>query len=96
MKIDPADFTAGTILNLWAEPKRGYHLVPDIYWLRISCNPHEKIFAMEKEQLMNRSTVTRILDAMEFWTEEGNLLNFKVTQCGSENKKLFCLERPKG
>jgi len=33
-------------------------------------------FAMEKEQLMNRSTVTRILDAMEFWTEEGNLLNF--------------------
>ena len=53
-------------------------------------------FAMEKEQLMNRSTVTRILDAMEFWTEEGNLLNFKVTQCGSENKKLFCLERPKG
>ena len=50
MKIDTADFTAGTILNLWAEPKRGYHLVPDIYWLRISCNPHEKIFAMEKEQ----------------------------------------------
>ena len=53
-------------------------------------------FAMEKEQLMTRSPVTRILDAMEFWTEEGNLLNFKVTQCGSENKKLFCLERPKG
>ena len=38
-------------------------------------------FAMEKEQLMNRSTVTRILDAMEFCTGEGNLLNFKVTQC---------------
>ena len=53
-------------------------------------------FAMEKAQLMNRSTVTRILDAMEFCTGEGNLLNFKVTQCGSENKKLFCLERPKG
>ena len=57
---------------------------------------YEAPLAMEKEQLMNRSTVTRILDAMEFWTEEGNLLNFKVTQCGSENKKLFCLERPKG
>lgn len=50
-------------------------------------------FAMEKEQLMNRSTVMRILDAMEFWTEEGNLLNFRVVQCGTENKKLFCLER---
>lgn len=49
-------------------------------------------FAMEKE----RSTVTRILDAMEFWTGEGNLLNFKVTQCGSENKKLFCLENIRG
>nr|WP_302974170.1 hypothetical protein [Enterocloster clostridioformis] len=45
---------------------------------------------------MNRSTVTRILDAMEFWTGEGNLLNFKVTQCGSENKKLFCLENIRG
>ena len=53
-------------------------------------------FAMEKEQLMNRSTVTRILDAMEFCTGEGNLLNFKVTQCGSENKKLFCLENIRG
>ena len=51
---------------------------------------------MEKEQLMNRSTVTRILDAMEFWTGEGNLLNFKVTQCGSENKKLFRLENIRG
>lgn len=50
-------------------------------------------FAMEKEQLMNRSTVMRILDAMEFWTEEGRLLNFRVVQCGSENKKLFCLEK---
>lgn len=53
-------------------------------------------FAMEKELLINRSTVTRILDAMEFCTGEGNLLNFKVTQCGSENKKLFCLENIRG
>lgn len=52
-------------------------------------------FAMEKDRLMNRSTVMRILDAMEFWTE-GNLLNFKIVQCGTENKKLFCLERPDG
>ena len=50
-------------------------------------------FAMDKEKLMNRSTVMRILDAMEFWTEEGNLLNFRVVQCGTENKKMFCLER---
>lgn len=50
-------------------------------------------FAMEKERLVNRSTVTRILDAMEFWTEEGNLLNFRVVQCGTENKKKFCIER---
>lgn len=49
-------------------------------------------FAMEKDRLMNRSTVMRILDAMEFWTE-GNLLNFKIVQCGTENKKMFCLER---
>lgn len=50
MKIDTTEFTAGTILNLWAEPKRGYPLVPDICWLHISCEPDEKIFAFEKEQ----------------------------------------------
>lgn len=50
MRIDTADLTAGTILNLWAEPKRGYHLVPDICWLHVSCAPNEKIFAFEKEQ----------------------------------------------
>ncbi len=49
-------------------------------------------FAMEKDRLINRSTVMRILDAMEFWTE-GNLLNFRIVQCGTENKKLFCLRR---
>ena len=48
-------------------------------------------FAMEKEQLMNRSTVMRILDALELWTE-GNLLDFHVVQCGSDGKKMFCLE----
>ena len=51
-------------------------------------------FAFEKEQLINRSTVMRILDAMEFWTE-GNLLGFHVIQCGTEGKKLFCLEKKK-
>lgn len=50
-------------------------------------------FAMEKGRLMNRSTVTRILDAVEFWTETGNMLNFRVVQCGTENKKMFCLDR---
>lgn len=49
-------------------------------------------FAFEKDKLMNRSTVMRILDAMELWTE-GNLLNFRVINCGTEGKKLFCLER---
>ena len=50
------------------------------------------LFAFEKERVMNRSTVMRILDAMELWTE-GNLFNFHVIQCGSEGKKMFYLER---
>lgn len=49
-------------------------------------------FAFEKERLMNRSTVMRILDALELWTE-GNLLDFRVVQCGTDGKKLFCLEK---
>lgn len=49
-------------------------------------------FAFDKEQLMNRSTVMRILDAMELWTD-GNLFNFHVKQCGTDGKKRFCLER---
>lgn len=61
MTIDTTDVAAGTILNLWAEPKRGYHLVPDIHWLRVSCNPHETIFAMEKEL----EPVIRLLDKGE-------------------------------
>ena len=42
-------------------------------------------FAFEKEQLINRSTVMRILDAMEFWTE-GNLLENPENEwpCGLE------------
>ena len=46
----------------------------------------------EKDKLMNRSTVMRILDAMELWTE-GNLFNFRVIQCGTDGKKRFCLEK---
>ena len=49
-------------------------------------------FAFEKKQLMNRTTVMRILDAMELWTE-GNLFNFHLVQCGGEGKKRFFLER---
>lgn len=52
-------------------------------------------FAFEKERLMNRSTVMRILEAMELWTN-GNLLNFHVKQCGTDGKKLFCLEKANG
>lgn len=50
-------------------------------------------FKFEKKQLINRTTVMRILDAVEFWTETGNLLNFKVIQCGTEGKKMFRLEK---
>ena len=49
-------------------------------------------FAFEKEQLINRSTVMRILEAMELWTE-GNLLDFHVVQCGTKGKKQFHLEK---
>ena len=49
-------------------------------------------FAFDKAQLMNRSTVMRILEAMELWTD-GNLFNFRVKQCGTDGKKMFCLER---
>ena len=52
-------------------------------------------FAFEKKQLMNRTTVMRILDAVEFWTEGGNLLNFRLIQCGNEGKKMFCVEKAK-
>ena len=52
-----------------------------------------------KERPLSVTEITEFVNrefgpfAME---KEQNLLNFKVTQCGSENKKLFCLERPKG
>lgn len=49
-------------------------------------------FAFDKDRLMNRSTVMRILEAMELWTD-GNLFNFRVRQCGTDGKKMFCLER---
>lgn len=49
-------------------------------------------FAMDKDRLMNRSTVTRILDALELWTH-GNLFDFQVVQCGTGGKKMFCLIR---
>lgn len=49
-------------------------------------------FAMEKEKMINRTTVMRILDTMEFWTD-GNLFNFRVVQCGTDTRKQFCLER---
>ena len=50
-------------------------------------------FKFDKKQLINRTTVMRILETVEFWTEMGNLLNFKVVQCGTEGKKLFKLEK---
>ena len=48
-------------------------------------------FAFEKKQLMNRTTVMRILDAMELWTE-GNLFNFHLVQWGGE-KEVFSGEK---
>ena len=50
-------------------------------------------FAFDKKQLINRTTVMRILEAVEFWTEEGNLLNFRLLQCGTEGKKMFHIEK---
>ncbi|MCD8082970.1 MAG: hypothetical protein LUE86_05485 [Clostridiales bacterium] len=50
-------------------------------------------FAFEKQRLMNRTTVLRILDAIELWTETGNLLNFRLIQAGTEGKKLFFLQK---
>ena len=38
-------------------------------------------FAMERDNVVNRSTVMRIL------------FNFHVVQCGTDGKKMFCLER---
>lgn len=55
-------------------------------------NKEFSAFAFDKEQFMNRSTVMRILDAMELWTD-GSLFNFRVKQCGTDGKKKFCLER---
>ncbi|MDO4325695.1 MAG: hypothetical protein Q4E24_06630 [bacterium] len=49
-------------------------------------------FTMEKDNIINRSTVMRILDTLEFWTD-GNLFNFRVIQCGTDGKKRFCLEK---
>ena len=48
-------------------------------------------FAAEKEHLINRTTVMRILDTMEFWTD-GKLFNFRVV-CTENGTKRFCLEK---
>ena len=48
-------------------------------------------FAMEKDHLINRTTVMRILDTMEFWTE-GKLFNFRLV-CTNDGTKKFCLEK---
>lgn len=42
--------------------------------------------------IINRTTVMRILDTMEFRTD-ANLFNFRVVQCGTDTRKQFCLER---
>lgn len=48
-------------------------------------------FAMDKDHLINRTTVMRILDTMEFWTN-GKLFNFRVV-CVEDGVKRFCLDR---
>lgn len=50
-------------------------------------------FAMEKNKMINRTTVMRLLDTMELWMGTGNLFNCRLVQCGTENKKMFCLEK---
>ncbi len=49
IKIQTEDYADQEILNLWAEPCRGYHLVPDIQWISISCQPYQQIFVLQKE-----------------------------------------------
>ena len=55
-------------------------------------NVEIKPFCFEKKQLINRTTVMRILDTVEFWTETGNLLNFRIIQCGTNGRKRFRIE----
>lgn len=50
MRIQTADCLGQDILNLWAEPRKGYHLATDLQWLRISCEPYQQIFTLEKSQ----------------------------------------------
>lgn len=43
----------------------------------------------DQEQVMNRSTVMRTLESLAFYTEVGNLLNFRVIEGGTERKKRY-------
>lgn len=47
MSIDLYSKEDNTVLNLWAEPKKGYYLAGNIAWIKISANPYEKIYAFE-------------------------------------------------
>lgn len=50
MRIDAAAIEENQQLNLWAEPCKGYHLVPDVHWMHLSWKPHETIFAYAQDQ----------------------------------------------
>lgn len=44
------DFTLkedNSVLNLWAEPKKGYSLAGNIAWIKTSAKPYEKVYAFE-------------------------------------------------
>lgn len=43
----------------------------------------------EKEQVINRSTVARTLESLVFYTEVGDLLDFRVIEEGTAKKKKY-------
>ena len=47
MSIDLYSKEDSAILNLWAEPKKGYSLAGNINWIKTSAMPFEKVYAFE-------------------------------------------------
>lgn len=47
MSIDLYSKEDNTVLNLWAEPKKGYSLAGSINWIKTSAIPFEKVYAFE-------------------------------------------------
>lgn len=48
ISIDVLNFQPGIPFNIWAEPKKGYNISKDIFWIEVCAKPHEKIYAFEQ------------------------------------------------